>query len=118
MKTIDRTDLHAVRVLGLDTVIGNDVGHDDRRFALCNRVEPLVFLCALLDKGFALFPLGCISAGAAGAAIHVAWLAMPWPLLLQLSIAVGVWLYLIPLIVAVSHRMIPFSAPAYCVIIT
>jgi len=59
-------------------------------------------------KGFALFPLGCITAGALGAAVYVAWLATSQPILLKTSVAMGLWLYLVPLIVAVSHRMIPF----------
>lgn len=60
------------------------------------------------DKRFALFPLGCISAGAVGAAVYCVWLAVPQPALLNIAIAIGLWLYLVPLVVAVSHRMIPF----------
>lgn len=59
-------------------------------------------------KRFALFPLGCITAGAIGAAIYVAWLATTQPVLLRIATTMGLWLYLVPLIVAVSHRMIPF----------
>ncbi len=59
-------------------------------------------------KGFALFPLGFITAGAVGAMIYGVWLLTLQPNLLKLSMAIGLWLYLVPLIVAVSHRMIPF----------
>jgi len=60
------------------------------------------------DKRFALFPLGFISAGAAGAAVYSAWLVTPQPALLNTAMAIGLWLYLVPLVVAISHRMIPF----------
>ena len=59
-------------------------------------------------KSFALFPMGCITAGAGGAAAYVAWLATAQPILLTIATTMGLWLYLVPLIVAISHRMIPF----------
>ncbi|HET7314283.1 NnrS family protein [Salinisphaera sp.] len=61
-----------------------------------------------VDKRFALFPLGCIAAGWLGAAIYVAGLIVPRAPLLEPAIAIGIWLFLVPLIVAISHRMIPF----------
>jgi uncharacterized protein involved in response to NO len=60
------------------------------------------------DKRFALAPLGCVTAGGVGALLYGIWLWTQWPALLALSIAVGTWLYLVPLIVVVSYRMIPF----------
>ncbi|HET7675978.1 MAG TPA: NnrS family protein [Gammaproteobacteria bacterium] len=60
------------------------------------------------DKRFALFPFGCVSGGFAGACVYIAWLITQQPLLLDVATAAGLWLYLVPLIVAVSYRMIPF----------
>ncbi|WP_109995183.1 NnrS family protein [Salinisphaera sp. LB1] len=60
------------------------------------------------DKRFALFPLTCATAGCAGAIVYALWLWTSRPELRQAAIAIGMWLYLVPLIVAVSHRMIPF----------
>lgn len=59
-------------------------------------------------KRFALFPFGCVSGGFAGACVYTAWLITGHPLLLTIATAAGLWLYLVPLIVAVSFRMIPF----------
>jgi uncharacterized protein involved in response to NO len=60
------------------------------------------------DKRFALFPLACVTAGCAGAVVHALWLWTSQPGLRHAATVIGVWLYLVPLIVAVSHRMIPF----------
>lgn len=60
------------------------------------------------DRLFALFPLGCVTLGCIGAAIHALWLWTSRPELLAIASAVGLWLYLVPLITAISHRMIPF----------
>lgn len=60
------------------------------------------------DRLFALFPLGCVTMGCIGAAIHALWLWTSRPELLVIAGAVGLWLYLVPLITAISYRMIPF----------
>lgn len=60
------------------------------------------------DKRFALFPFGCVSAGCVGAIVYTFWLATQNPILLNISRTAGLWLYLVPLIVAVSYRMLPF----------
>ncbi|HET6725754.1 MAG TPA: NnrS family protein [Gammaproteobacteria bacterium] len=60
------------------------------------------------DKRFVLFPFGCVSAGCAGAIVYAWWLATQQPELLTIATTAGFWLYLVPLIVAVSYRMIPF----------
>lgn len=59
-------------------------------------------------KRFALFPFGCVTAGWLGACVYAAWLIVRRPELFDITAAMGLWLYLVPLIVAVSHRMIPF----------
>ncbi|HET7369882.1 MAG TPA: NnrS family protein, partial [Gammaproteobacteria bacterium] len=56
------------------------------------------------DKRFALFPFGCVTSGCAGAIVYVWWLATNGPALLTISTTAGFWLYLVPLIVAVSYR--------------
>jgi len=60
------------------------------------------------DKRFALVPFGCVTAGRAGVGVYTAWLIMQDPDLLVATTAIGMWLYLVPLIVAISYRMIPF----------
>jgi uncharacterized protein involved in response to NO len=60
------------------------------------------------DKRYALFPFGCVSAGCTGATVYFCWLATGEPVLLTIATKAGLWLYLVPLIVAVSYRMIPF----------
>lgn len=60
------------------------------------------------DLLFALFPMTCVTLGCAGAVIHALWLWSSRPELLAAASAVGLWLYLVPLITAISHRMIPF----------
>lgn len=59
-------------------------------------------------KRFALFPFGCVTAGWVGACVYAAWLITKRPELFDVTAAMGLWLFLVPLIVAVSHRMIPF----------
>lgn len=58
-------------------------------------------------KNFSLFPIGCISAGCFGATLMTLWLFMPQLPLLNAAINIGLWLFLVPLIVAVSYRMLP-----------
>ncbi|HET7308452.1 MAG TPA: NnrS family protein [Gammaproteobacteria bacterium] len=60
------------------------------------------------DKRYVLFPFGCVSAGCAGAIVYAWWLGTQQSELLTIATAAGFWLYLVPLIVAVSYRMIPF----------
>lgn len=60
------------------------------------------------DRLFALFPMACVTFGCVGALIHALWLWTSRPELLVITGAVGLWLYLVPLIAAISHRMIPF----------
>jgi uncharacterized protein involved in response to NO len=60
------------------------------------------------DKRFALFPLTFVMFGLVGNCVYAGWLIRPASTLFDLTLAVGLWLYLVPLIVAVSHRMIPF----------
>ncbi|AWN15748.1 NnrS family protein [Salinisphaera sp. LB1] len=60
------------------------------------------------DKRFALFPLGCVAMGGMGAASHALWLWTSQGELLVIAGAVGLWLYLVPLVIAISYRMIPF----------
>ncbi len=60
------------------------------------------------DKHFALFPFACVGFGWAGACAYAAWLITQAPALSDITMAIGLWLYLVPLIVAVSYRMIPF----------
>lgn len=59
-------------------------------------------------RKFALFPMSCIAAGDVGLLLYVLWLIFPDTPLMEISIDVGTWLFLVPLIVAVSYRMIPF----------
>lgn len=60
------------------------------------------------NKYFALLPLFCISAGLLGLCCFTFWLGPGPAWLLTLSTRIGLWLYLVLLIVAVSHRMLPF----------
>ena len=60
------------------------------------------------NRLFALFPLGCVSMGCVGAVVHAFWLWTSRPELLVVAGAIGLWLYLVPLITAISYRMIPF----------
>lgn len=60
------------------------------------------------DKRFALFPLACMTAGNLGALLFALWLLRPDWSLMAVSIDTGLWLFLVPLIVAVSYRMLPF----------
>ena len=60
------------------------------------------------DKRHAYTVIGVLLAGAAGAASYLAWLLSDAYFFLRLSIVGGVWLFLLPTFVSVSHRMIPF----------
>lgn len=60
------------------------------------------------DKRFTLFPLLFISAGGVGCAVYALWLFIDQPQLLQAAQTIGLWLFLVPLIVAISYRMLPF----------
>jgi uncharacterized protein involved in response to NO len=72
------------------------------------------------DKRYALFPFGCVSAGCAGAIVYTGWLATQQPEWLTIATKAGLWLYLVPLVVAVSYRMLPFFSsrvlPNYTVV--
>ncbi|KEZ76577.1 NnrS family protein [Salinisphaera hydrothermalis] len=60
------------------------------------------------DKRFALFPFGCVTLGGIGAVSHALWLWTSQDELLVIAGAVGLWLYLVPLVIVISYRMIPF----------
>lgn len=60
------------------------------------------------DRRFAIFPLLFISAGGLGCAVYALWLFFDQPQLLQAAQTLGLWLFLVPLIVAISYRMLPF----------
>lgn len=60
------------------------------------------------DKRHAYTVIGVLLAGAVGAASYLLWLLSDVYFLLRLSITGGVWLFLLPTFVSVSHRMIPF----------
>ncbi len=60
------------------------------------------------SRRFALFPFTCVSAGWIGTCLYTAWLFTQHAGLLEAASTIGLWLYLVPLIVAVSYRMIPF----------
>lgn len=47
-----------------------------------------------------------------GAALYLAWLFAPRWELLNLSLRLGLWLFLVPVFVTVAHRMVPFFS--YC----
>ena len=49
-----------------------------------------------------------LSAGAFGVAAYLAWLVSDNPFWLQSSLQAGLWWFLLPVAVTVSHRMIPF----------
>lgn len=60
------------------------------------------------DKRHAHTVVGVMLAGAGGAACFLLWLLTDQFFLLRLAITGGVWLFLLPTFVSVSHRMIPF----------
>lgn len=60
------------------------------------------------DRHFALMPLGCISSGWVGTGLFGGWLITGQPALFAASVTVGLWLYLVPLIITVGQRLIPF----------
>ncbi len=60
------------------------------------------------DKRHAYTVIGVVLVGAVGAASYLLWLLSDAYWLLRLAITGGVWLFLLPTFVSVSHRMIPF----------
>lgn len=60
------------------------------------------------DKRHAYTVIGVVLAGAFGAAAYLLWLLGDAYWLLRLALTGGVWLFLLPTFVSVSHRMIPF----------
>lgn len=49
-----------------------------------------------------------LSAGWMGLLCYLFWLLTGWAMLLNLSVQTGVWLFLVTVLVSVSHRMIPY----------
>jgi len=60
------------------------------------------------NKRYETVILGAITFGALGVACYVWWLFSDNWLFMQLAITIGIWLYLLPLVFTVSHRMLPF----------
>jgi len=60
------------------------------------------------DRFYETWLNGAFCAGWLGLAAFAAWLLDPRPLWLQLSLNLGLWLYLAPVLSTVAHRMIPF----------
>ncbi len=49
-----------------------------------------------------------------GGAMYLVWVLVPTWELLQLSLHMGLWLFLVPVFITVAHRMVPFFS--YCVL--
>jgi uncharacterized protein involved in response to NO len=60
------------------------------------------------DKFYETCLNAALSGGTVGVAAYLAWLVGDNPLWLQLSLQAGLWWFLLPIAVTVSHRMIPF----------
>lgn len=60
------------------------------------------------DKFYETCLNAALSGGALGVAAYVTWLASDEPFWLHLSLQAGLWWFLLPVAVTVSHRMIPF----------
>jgi len=60
------------------------------------------------NKRYEAVVLSAISFGALGVACYGWWLFSDNWIFMQLAITMGIWLYLLPLLFTVSHRMLPF----------
>jgi uncharacterized protein involved in response to NO len=60
------------------------------------------------NKRYEIVVLSALSSGAAGVACYGWWLFTDNWLFMELAINMGIWLYLLPLLFTVSHRMLPF----------
>ncbi len=60
------------------------------------------------NKRYETVVLGALICGALGVASYGWWLFSDNWLFMQLAITAGIWLYLLPLLFSVSHRMLPF----------
>jgi len=60
------------------------------------------------NKRYETVVLGALSCGAFGVASFGWWIFSDNWLFMQLAITIGIWLYLMPLLFTVSHRMLPF----------
>ncbi len=81
-------------------------------FALLN-----VALAGARDRGHSAIVLANVFIGWLGALSYLAWLLTGRPEWLSGALATGIWLFLLPIFLSVSHRMIPFFSgsvlPAY-----
>jgi len=60
------------------------------------------------DKRHAYVVILVFLVGGLGAAAYLVWLASDQPLFLTLAISGGLWFFLLPIFVSVTHRMLPF----------
>lgn len=60
------------------------------------------------DKGHAYIVIGNVFIGWLGALAYLVWLLGGKPIWLQGALITGIWLFLLPIFLSVSHRMIPF----------
>lgn len=60
------------------------------------------------DKGHAYIVVGNVFIGWLGALAYLLWLLTGWAGWLHGALTLGVWLFLLPIFLSVSHRMIPF----------
>ena len=64
------------------------------------------------DKVHAYIVIGNVLVGWTGALTYLFWLLTGNPGLLHFSLTIGIWLFLLPVFLSVSHRMIPFFSGA------
>ncbi|KAA3629492.1 MAG: NnrS family protein [Proteobacteria bacterium] len=69
-------------------------------------------LSSAMDKGYERWLNLAHVLGWLGGALYLAWLLVPRWELLQLSLNLGLWLFLVPVFITVAHRMVPFFS--YC----
>lgn len=60
------------------------------------------------DKGHAFIVIGNVFIGWLGALFYLAWLLGGNQAWLQCAVVIGIWFFLLPIFLSVSHRMIPF----------
>ena len=60
------------------------------------------------DKGHAYIVIGNVCIGWLGALAYLVWLLGGKPVWLQGAVTIGIWFFLLPIFLSVSHRMIPF----------
>jgi len=49
-----------------------------------------------------------LSMAAVGMALYLLWLLTGWPRLVRLALGIGLWAFLVPVLISVAQRMIPF----------